>query len=76
MTYAEIFTYCKQFPDFHPRRTKIFSAIYKHCKEPHNNDPDSVADAVAKELKLGEYALYLPEPTEYEEILASQELMK
>ena len=36
---------------------------------------DEAADKVARELKIGEYGPYLPEPIEYEEILASQELI-
>jgi hypothetical protein len=79
MNYNELVAYCNilrggnKFSQ-NAQLLKVRDAWHKFYKG--RDSLDVAADKVARELKLGKYRLYLPEPIEYEEILASQELMK
>jgi hypothetical protein len=83
MNYQELCADCAKhaadagcLPANDPHLIKVTLAWQKFCNGTDPSSLDEVADKVARELKLGEYTPFLPEPTEYEGILASQELMK
>ena len=80
MTYAELFLLCLAHVDNKPFLSEISRCWRKHCSSETRDIPilDQAANAVSMELRLGKYASCSNHEAclEYEEIIASQELMK